>query len=176
MHCSGRQMRGTQNVKLLHIRKKLAICLKMIISLKMSASFVCYKYSSRYIKYTKQHFVCIPSSKFIEAWGLYKQWSRRPCYYMDKCSGVTEARQKQSQEHGFWKMLKHPCLGGWGRGRGCLLIGKTQMPRYSLKLSVFSLIQINCYAICLSDILNSSGSHGQLTDLHNGMFYKMIFF
>lgn len=35
------------------------------------------------------------SDKAIEAWGLYNQWSRRSCYYMDKCSRITEATQKQ---------------------------------------------------------------------------------
>lgn len=148
------------------------------ISFKMSASFVCYKYSFRYIKYTKQHFVCIPSSKSTEAWGLYKQWSRRPCYYMDKCSGVTEARQKQSREHGFGICWSNHVWGDGGKKGELLINKKIQMSWYSIKLSLFSLIQTDCYcyAICLSDILSSSRSHGQLTDLHNGMFYKMIFF
>lgn len=91
------------------------------IFFKMSASFVYYKYSFRYIKYTKQHFVCNRASKFTEAWGLYKQWSRRACYYMDKCSGVTEAGQKQSQGHGFQNMLKQPYLGGLGKRKGLFI-------------------------------------------------------
>ena len=69
-------------------------------------------------------------------------------------------------------------FGGMGKKGELLINKKIQMSWYSIKLSVFSLIQTDCYcyAICLSDILSSSRSHGQLTDLHNGMFYKMIFF
>lgn len=63
-------------------------------------------------------------------------------------------------------------FGGMGEKRELLIYRKNTDSRIFHKSSVFSLIQINCscYAICLSDILNSSRSHGQLTDVHNGTF------
>lgn len=148
------------------------------VFLKMSTSFVCHKYSFRYIKYTQQHFVCIPSSKFIEAWGYISSGAED---HAITWINAPELLKQDKNNHG--NMDFRICWSNhvWGAGEkdgDCSEIRKTQVPWYFVKLSVFSLIQINCYcyAICLSDILNSSRSHGQLTDVYNGTFYRMIFF